>query len=95
LLRLRTGSVCHLNAALVSTSSGCFSKSHAGSIDKNFASADYQTRDKGFPNVEELRWGPDRGIGWSPRMPQTARYCLAWDIPVTGPRSHARVIRRE
>jgi hypothetical protein len=85
--------VCHLNALKVSISAGCFSKIHVGSIDKNFAIADYQSRDKGFPIPEELRWGPVRGIGWSVRLPQTARTHLAFDALAIGRRSHARVIR--
>src|SRR5579859_5870321 len=43
--------------ASVSRPAGCFSKSHVVSIDKNFTTADYQSRDKGFPNAEELRNG--------------------------------------
>jgi hypothetical protein len=51
--------------AFVSTSTARSSKNHVRTLDKNFATADYQTRDRGFPKVEELRWGSDGEIAWS------------------------------
>src|SRR6185437_3765060 len=51
--------------AFVSTSIARSSKNHVRTLDKNFATADYQARDKGFPKVEELRWGSDGEIAWS------------------------------
>src|SRR5690349_24391559 len=39
--------------AFVSTSTACSLKNHVRTLDKNFTTADYQTRDRGFPKVEE------------------------------------------
>jgi hypothetical protein len=64
------------------------------SIAENFASTDNQI-DSGhsFPNVEELRWGPDGGNARSPWALLMVRCRGAPGLSARDERSHARGIR--
>jgi hypothetical protein len=93
LVKLRTGTVCHEKDLPTGISIGRFPESHDMSIAENFMRIDNQDSGHSFPNVEELRWGPDGGNAGSPWTLLTIRSRQSPGLRAPGGRSQAHGIR--